>query len=279
MHIAEIKSCIGKFFWSGFIFKTNREQLYLDYDQGGLRLVDPELKTRALFIKNALDWGIPNSSEEYIIKNLKTQNLPLAFKELIVETKKIKEMSDISTTASIYRYYISQKNIIPSVRFDYPTIQWGIVWKNLNYNFICSEDKSTCFAFWNNIISNKEKLVAYNIGRIDNSVCDQCSLSDSNQHRLELCASAQIISNWTKTIILKQYKIKLSNLEDILHYEIDDSKENEKAALWLAVRTISFNLKRYPLPSLYVFKKEIREMRWENRSFFNHCFGSYLNIC
>lgn len=122
-HIAEIKSCIGKFFWSGFIFKTNREQLYLDYDQGGLRLVDPESKTRALFIKNALDWGIPNSSEEYIIKNLKTQNLPLAFKELIVETKKIKEMSDISTTASIYRYYISQKNIIPAVRFDYPTIQ------------------------------------------------------------------------------------------------------------------------------------------------------------
>ena len=53
-HIAEIKKICGNFIWHGLIFRVERNQLYLDYLKGGLRLIDPEAKMKALFIKNLL---------------------------------------------------------------------------------------------------------------------------------------------------------------------------------------------------------------------------------
>lgn len=278
-HLAEIRSAVGQFLWTGYIFKTNRDQLYLDYDKGGIRLVDPECKMKALFIKGILNNDDGSFSEEYLLHYSRNQSLPFNFKNWIGVANDIKDETSLNTTASFYRFFISQKNIIPKSLIDHPQIEWNIIWKNFNYNFIASEDRSRIFAFCNNLIANKEKLVAYNIGRLNDSNCDSCSQPDNNNHRIEECPPAKIISDWIKNVVQSRCRIALNKLEDMLSFDIDTKSNREKAALWLAIRGISFCLKWYPNPCLYVMKKEIREMRWKHKTFFIRHFGNYVNIC
>lgn len=274
-HIDIINSLVGQFLWNGFIFKTARDQLYLDYDAGGIRLVNAEFKMKALFIRNILYPG-GNVSENYILVYSKQHQLPLCFRQWIEVARLCKNDSLLDSSKAFYKHFLNQENFIPKVKVDFPQFQWTIIWKNLNFNFIGSDEKSRLFAFLNNLIPNKEKLMAYNIGRLSNNLCDICNGIDNNGHRIMECPQSRIISNWTKNKVEKISGIKLVNLEDILSFEIDENKKSEIAALWLCILAISFNLKCYPGPSLFVFKKEIREMRWNNRLIFNKVFGTHL---
>lgn len=277
-HINSINSAVGKFLWNGFIFKTDRNQLYLDNNMGGIGLVNPEWKMKALFIRNIIK-ETGSNSEEYLLSYRKLFQLPSFFRNWVANSREIKINPHLDSTYNIYRFFLSETQIVPKVKIDAPHVEWSIVWKNLSTNFISSNDKAKLFAYINNIIPNKEKLVAYNIGRVTDSFCDFCNNADSNGHRVSECPQARIISNWTKSVISRSCKLEMEHLEDILTYEIDENKKSDNAALFLSVRAMSFNLKCYPQPSLFVFKKELREMRWNNREIFGRVFGTSLNIC
>lgn len=73
-HLGQIRAWCGKFIWHGHIYKVERNQLYLDFLKGGLGLVDPESKLKALFIKNVM-YNLDNEGnykqEQYLL-DLKT---------------------------------------------------------------------------------------------------------------------------------------------------------------------------------------------------------------
>lgn len=280
-HIAQLKSICGKFLWNGFIFKIERNQMYLDYMKGGLNLIDPEAKIKALFLRNILynpDGGDTTVEEKYLLemREAQTQRLTKNAREWIQEGKMLKERFNYNSTRHLYNYFVSLKNCTPKVEQNI-NINWAGIWENINMRFISTDIRSMVFCFVNDIITNGKKLSAYNI-RSSQGNCRRCGIADSNFHRLKECPKAKIIWEWCSSIVQTRYKISVVDLEDLLPFSICKSSQQQKAALWLTMKVISFNL-TFSEPSLFVFKKEIREERWNNRKFFASEFGSNLNIC
>ena len=140
------------------------------------------------------------------------------------------------------------------------------------------EDKSSLFCFVNDLIPNKVKLMTYGIGRLQNSNCDTCSKPDDNQHRITGCSTdAQQVWEWANEISRKHLKLSFTNAEHILSWKINPKNCRQKAALFIVSRAISFNL--YKGGSLFNFKKQIREMRWNHQRAFKHHFGKICNFC
>lgn len=133
------------------------------------------------------------------------------------------------------------------------------------------------FCFVNNLIPTGEKLSAYNVRR-NASLCGKCGAVDDVSHRLKMCPNAKRVWQWCSEIIRTRMKTDVSDLENFLSQRVCLRSQKQKAALWLTVRVISFNLAG-PEPSLFVFKRQLRELRWNNRKVFDKHFGRYLNIC
>lgn len=51
VHIAQIYSSCSMFLWNNHFFTVTRNQMFLDVSDGGLGLVNVDLKSKALFIK------------------------------------------------------------------------------------------------------------------------------------------------------------------------------------------------------------------------------------
>lgn len=280
MHSLNLCIC-GKFLWHSFIFRVERNQTYLEYSKGGLKLVDPEAKIKALFLRNILydpDGGDTILEEKYLLesRNSLTQRLTKNAREWIIEGKGLKEQYDYNCTRLLYNYFVSVNNCRPKVEQKIDT-NWPEIWENINMNFISTDIRSIVFSFANDLIANGKKLSTYNIRRSSES-CRRCGLLDTNFHRLKECPKAKIIWEWCTSIVRTRFNMDVVDLEDLLPFMICKSSQKQKAALWLSMKAISFNL-RASEPSLFVFKKEIREERWNNRKMFASEFGSNLNVC
>lgn len=278
-HIAQVKRTCGMFLWGGHIFKVERNQLYLDYSKGGLQLVDPEAKMKALFLKNIFynTGSNGNFVEEKYLLDLRTpERLTKNAREWIMEGIHIKETYDYNSTKLLYNYFVNLKGCMPKIEQKIDT-NWPVLWENINMNFISTEDRSAMFCFVNDIIANGQKLAAYNI-RSNQGTCKRCGALDTKFHRLKECPKAKIVWEWCRFIVRSRYNMRINDLEDILPFMLSKTSQKHKAALWLTARVISFNL-RVAEPSLFVFKKEIRELRWNNWKCFVNNFGSQLNIC
>lgn len=132
----------------------------------------------------------------------------MCFRQWIEVARLCKNDSLLDSSKAFYKHFLNQENFIPKVKVDFPQFQWTTIWKKLNFNFIGSDEKPMLFAFLNNLIPNKEKLMAYNIGRLSNNLCDICNGIDNNGHRIMECPQSRIISNWTKNKVEKISGIK-----------------------------------------------------------------------
>lgn len=278
--LGQIKSACGKFIWSSFVFKVERNQLYLDYTKGGLRLVDPEAKAKALFLKNIFynydeDGNIVE--EKYLIDCNFIHKLTRNAREWLQEGLILKNNFTLKTTKLLYAFFIDKHGHKPKIESKMNR-NWENIWENINSRFINFQDRARMYALVNDIIPNKEKLQAYGIGHVISTCCEKCNLPDSNDHRIKKCKTARIIWDWCRHIIQNRLKVEINNIEDILQLKVPARSKQMKAALWLVCKAISFNL-RVQEPVLYLFKKEIREERWNKRKLFLIEFGNLLNIC
>lgn len=270
---------VGQFLWGNNIFKADRNQLYLRCEDGGIGLVDVESKCKALFIRNILydTYGNANRDEEYLLTLDCLSKLSRNEKEWVTEAKYLKDNFDLTTVKLLYWYFIDKRNTVPKIEQTFPLVQWENVWENINSNFLPMEDKSQLYLFVNDLIPNREKLFRYGIGRLQNSNCEVCLLPDDNKHRIMGCTSgAQQVWEFTNITLAKHLKLKFVNAENILSWKINPKNERQKTALFLVSRAISFNLNKEG--SLYNFKKQIREMRWNHKMAFKKHFGTYCNF-
>lgn len=258
-HIAQIKCITGKFLWSGDIFRVARDQMYLDYDKGGLKLIDPETKCKALFIRNLLydKNGGNNEHERYLLAFPKPGLLTKNGGDWLREADSVKGNTNLTSTRQLYYNFLNEKHIPTGVEDRFPQIEWNTIWRNLSLNFLPSFDKDLLYRFVNDIIPNKEKLVAYRIGNLVNDHCEICSCTDNNEHRLRSCSKTADIINWTKTVMRDRLKIVFDQLDDLLQCNIDVSDEQQCAGLWLACHAIAWCLSNTTSKSLFCFKKSI----------------------
>lgn len=278
-HIAEIRKLCGNFIWNGMIFRVERNQLYLDYFKGGLKLVDPEAKMKALFIKNLLyNEGTDGDfiKESYLLEFRIPQRLTKNAREWISIATEIESRFQLTSTKLLYDYFVDRNNCVPKIE-EQIDIDWLTLWENLNQSFISLGDRSKLFCFANNLIATGEKLAAYNVRRTAR-FCDSCGGVDDVYHRLKVCPNAKTLWQWCSQVIRARMGVKINDMEELLSRKLCSSSQKQKAALWLAVRVMSFNLAG-PVPSLYIFKKQLREHRWNNRKIFVEEFGRNLNIC
>ena len=101
----------------------------------------------------------------------------------MAEGKYVKEHFDLPTTKLLYRHFLNSIREIPNIE-NSVSADWRVIWGNLSHTFLSIHDRSKVYEFVDDIISNREKLQAYNIGNITSVNCDRCGLIDSNQHRL-----------------------------------------------------------------------------------------------
>lgn len=269
-HIAQIKTACGKFVWNSYIFKVKRNQLYRDYSKGGICLVDPEAKTKALFLKNIfynIDTNGNFTDENYLVSPNILSKLPRNAREWIVDGTLIKTNFDLPTTKLLYEHLVSLHDSQPEVEKLFP-VNWAVIWKNCSQNFLPLADRAKLFEFLNDIVPNRSKLLAYNIGNMSTAKCEICGETDSNFHIIKECPKAKVVWDWCSQVVRNKLNLKIVDMEDILQYPIEEKSAEQKAALWLVVRAIAYNV-RVKEPCLFVFKKELRELRWNNRKTFD----------
>lgn len=280
-HLAKIKTMIGNFIWKNCIFRVDRRQLYLDSDMGGLGLIDPTEKCKALFIWNIQKNNDQNCplGEKYFLNYKYLSKLTRNGKEWITITPQLDR--NLDSVKKLYRYFINLQGYAPLVQTLYPQVNWTSRWKIFSYNFLLAEDKSTLFLLLNDLIANKFKKEQYGIGSIGNVFCDECgnNFVDSNEHRIKACISSKEVRDWVCQVLKRRLKVQFRDLEDLLGWNVDLKCPRQRAASWLAVHCISFCIQKYPKTSLFMFQKSIREFRWNQKNKVKDVFGQYLNIC
>lgn len=281
-HLAKIKSLVGMFLWKNNVFRVDRRQLYLDTDQGGLGLIDPESKCKALFIQNIINQNnvTGNRNDEQYLLNFKfLQRLTRNGKEWIEQAKIMQATHAMDSTYQIYRVFLGQQMYTPRVEEVYPDVNWQILWKNISSSFLSTPDRSKLYLLLNDLIANKQKMFQYGIGRIENDLCDVCNEPDSNFHRLRTCHAGQEVRHWVKRVLTKRFSLSFDNIEDVVNWEIDVNSPLQKAVMWLVVHYISYMISSYPRSNLFVFQRSIREFRWNNMLIVKKHFHGHLNIC
>lgn len=278
IHIAQIRKTTGFFLWGCHrIFKIERSQLYLHHLKGGLNLIDIETQCKSLFIRNLLFKGTRNINH-YLMCTHNLKGLSLNTQRFIQKAKEIKKMPFLVTNKQIYDSMIAKLNIEVKVEKKYPEIRWEIIWENINKNFLSLSARSTLYEIFNDIIPNKIKLYN-NIANTDNYLCNHCGQPDNNVHRIMNCSKTAEIWKWVSDIIKLKMKIQVESPHLLLYSSIAKYNCKLKAAVWLVCEAIAYNVKSHKNPSLYMFKKEIRDYRWNNRTLFSRIFKNYLNIC
>lgn len=277
IHLAKIKSTVSMFVWHNNVFKVDRKQLYLPFEKGGLGLQDPEAKCKALFLKSFV--CNHDADNEYYLLNLKQQSrLTRNAREWLEEGRFVVHNYNIGTCKMLYTYFLEKDNYQPKVESIFPEIDWENIWNNISSSFLHSEDRSKMFELVNDLVPNKKKLVDYGIRRMSD-VCDECQEVDTNEHRLKTCPKSDDIRTWVEIVIRQRLKLDFIDLEIFLISRLEQKCFRQKSALWLVCHYYAYVLKCFPKCSLFVFKKSIRELRWNNREGFKRNFGSCLNVC
>lgn len=280
VHIAKLRKIAGQFIWGPRqIFKTERKQLYLDYEQGGIKLVDPEAKAKALFIKTILYGTGNNQVEDTTLLNFsKKQALSRNTREWLELAVSLKPNPMSTSVQTLYRHFINENRTTPKVEERFPALNWNQLWENLGQSFLSSECRSQMFLLYNDLVISKEKLVKYNIGRLQDDLCEWCGVPESNEHKIKHCVKTEEIWQWLRRTLTDRLGI-CGDPENVLTRQINGRNQKEKAGLWLTIFVMSYIVKKYPKTSLYCVQKGIRDSRWNNRTYFKHCFGSELNVC
>ena len=86
------------------------------------------------------------------------------------------------------------------------------------------------YTFVNDLVPNREKLLAYNIGRLNSANCGKCGEIDSNRHRIKLCPKAKKVWDWCSQVMQSRYKLKFHGIEDILQFDLQPTSKIHKAA-------------------------------------------------
>lgn len=240
-------------------------------------MIDPESKCKALFVRNVIQDG--NGEEEYLLGYGNSGQFTRNGKEWLQTGNVVKGTPHCESTKSMYRHFINSLNITVKAKQDHPEVDWVTLWRNLSNSFLCAEDRSNLFLLINDVISTKEKLVAYGIGRLQDSLCEYCGKTDNNLHRLTECIKTEAIRKWTQEVINNKLNIHFKRFDDILAWESIGNDPRKKSALWLVVHSIGWSINSSQTGSLYCFQKSIREIRWANKRSFEKHFERFMNIC
>lgn len=190
---AKIKNIYGNFLWHRAPLRVAFDQLCLSKKRGGLGLISPELKCKALllnrYLQSKLELPFFHTITERLENPPNIKDIPLNspfLKTLFLELPYIAEnVKENPTANAFYNHYIT-KIARPHIEQKYPNFRWSRIWKNIFNKNISSEDQTSWFLLVNEKIPCGEQ--QFRFGRTASEMCTYCPQEIEDwKHRYANC--------------------------------------------------------------------------------------------
>lgn len=228
-----VEISIGYYLWRGCMFRVGRQQLRNDPEEGGLGLIDVNLKCKALFIKSTLrisEYNNRNNNQFSMLQHIRNPNYRRItgtkdFNEVIQAMESlpgtIKDDPNKWNSKSIYGHLRNQQKAIPGIEVKFPNYNWKTIWAFLKTNHIPTDWKTCGYSVINDIIPTEAKKFQHGISTTPN--CKSCGKVDNIRHRLTTCPIVQPAWKWISNILRRVAPTGNPNtaMQTLLHLEID----------------------------------------------------------
>lgn len=194
VHIAKITSIMGSYLWHGHQARVPMHQLALPIEGGGLKLHLPYFKCRALLTNRHLQES--NSTPFYKTFMQRIQNPPdlhriptdcPCLKVVCQEIAYLPEQLINNATATGVHTNLLQQVATPKVMSSDPTLDWKLIWRNINSKKLKSAERSWYFLLVNKKTTHGELLHRMNIVNTPN--CAHCGAQREDlQHKFSACS-------------------------------------------------------------------------------------------
>lgn len=231
VHIAKITATMGTFLWRGHPARVPMHQLARSYDQGGLKLQLPAMKSRALMINRHVHeiGSMPfyNSFFSQAHPPIPPTNIPCLKAILQTYPRLPPQIQQNPSSDQLHRYYVSQTDQ-PRVETRYPAVDWKRVWNNIRSKKLPSSQRSSWYLLVNEKIEHRQ--LWHTIRRVDNEQCLHCNAaSETLKHKLRDCPRVE--AAWAhlqqRLAITLQGRRRLT-YEDLLHPVLNFASRNQK---------------------------------------------------
>ena len=217
-HAKCIENVIFPFIWKSKSNPLKRDVLYNNKDAGGLNLLNVFFKAKSIFAKSFLRLFLFSAENDSLVKYycalqinplLRIRDLPHIVSYVIapfyasgIDTIrnccKMRNFPNI-TSCNIYEHILIKQK--PRVEEQYSLFNWKIIWENVAFKFICSDDRSIVFKYIHEILPNKLRL--YNIKRSPSPNCDTCNKEENNLHMMYYCDENKILVYFLRELLQK----------------------------------------------------------------------------
>lgn len=255
---ARILSALGHFVSRGNIFKVKFDTLTLSAENGGLKLTDVAMKSRALFVCTTYKmWKkAQHSLTSHILEEIapETLNPPIDvshvpngfhhFKQFLIELSYIQTRIRATKLTKVRDVYdkLRENKSRNIVEEKYPQYDWRIIWQNISTRNLPTTVRTTWYKAVNRKIATKSKLHAIHL--VDSPLCEDCSLMDNEEHRF-LCNNVKEI--W---LLIRQMLAKITrtapntiNTADFLNpANVPYPWTKRNAVNWLKGQTVHYIL-------------------------------------
>lgn len=279
--IAKIKRAVGNYIWTGKLYRVAQNQLALNKLNGGLNLIDIDLKTKALFIRNTLYISEKlggGDTNDALFENRERYILPRYVKSALLYAASLKSNKpETRSSKEIYKDLMEQRNYIPPICTKFAKLNWQHIWKNMHVKWIPSAWKTDLYMLANDMIPNKLKLGRHGIEDAS-ARCEICGEIDTNIHRISKCVIAKQNYEWIQGLLSNRLQIQfISKLPGaILQAKMQDSPKY-RAAYWYNAGQIHYSLS-YPNGTHNEFKQMLRLERHKIRDISHIHFENNLNL-
>lgn len=188
VHVAKLISTIGTFLWRRHPARVPLQQMARSWDQGGVKLQLPSLKSKALILNRHLKeiGSMPYYNSFLSQANpIPPTDLP-CLKFLLQTYPRLPPLLQQNPSADqIHRFYIDQTDQ-PRVELRHPTVNWKRVWRNIGSKTLTSEQRSNWYLLVNEKMEHRS--LWFTIRRADSEQCVHCnSAVETLKHKLSEC--------------------------------------------------------------------------------------------
>lgn len=177
--IAKIKSMYGNFLWNHTFLRVSFDQLCLSKKSGGLGLISPEQKCKALllnrYIRSKTVSPFFHTWTDNILNPPNIRQIPLNslfIKSLYLELPYLPViLKENPSSISIYNHFIA-KLPKPHIMIKHSQYNWDKIWNNIFDKKISSEYQVLWYLLVNEKISCAEQ--QFRFGRVSNQMCVYC---------------------------------------------------------------------------------------------------------
>ena len=171
--------------------------------------------------------GLPN--------RISNRNAPY-YTYAIDTIKQCKIHKDFPNFTSKVIYEMILPDITPNVQIKYPNLDWGNVWKTVNFKYLNIHDRPVIYKFIHRILPTNKRLFIIKIR--NNPLCDHCQIEDTILHKFHDCQKIQNCLNWVRKLIVYLCDIYVNDLETLI--SLDLPKVNKKVKNTLCIIMCSF---------------------------------------